>query len=162
MTSFSLAQASPSASRHAEAQVGIGYVIAYPDYGNNYLNGIAVYADLDFRNHLGTEFEYHHIGGGDNLAGETESSYELGVRYSRHYGKFQPYGKFMVGGGVFDHHLAGKDGQYKLYAFGGGTDFRILRSVNLRMEFEQQEWFRFQPHGLSPNFVTIGFAYHFQ
>jgi hypothetical protein len=160
--SSSQGQASATASRLAEAQVGGGYTVAHSDYARSYFNGYSVYGDLDFRDHLGVEATFHHIGDGDGYTGETENSYEVGARYSRHFRRFQPYGKFMFGRGVFNYKLYDLHGDYNLYAYGGGVDIRVLPSINVRAEFEQQNWFNFPPNGLTPDFATVGVAYHFK
>lgn len=44
---------------------------------------------------------------------------------------------------------------------GGGVDIHVHKHVNVRAEYEYQKWFGFPPHGLTPQMVTIGAAYHF-
>ena len=50
---------------------------------------------------------------------------------------------------------------YNLFAVGGGLDYRILRHVNARADFEYQRWMGFPPNGLAPSLLTFGAAYHF-
>ncbi len=162
-----LGQASPTATRLLEGQVGGTYLNGYADYTLSRFNGFGAYADADFRHGLGVEAEYHYITDADPNYLLYERSYEVGVRYSRHYKRFQPYGKLMVGRGTFNF-LKDND-TYNLYAFGFGTDIRVWRSVNVRVEDEFQKWLAGSgagaaviPNGLSPNLPTFGVAYHFR
>ena len=50
---------------------------------------------------------------------------------------------------------------YNMIAIGGGTDYSLTRSINLRGDFEYQKWFSFPPNGLSPTVFSFGGAYHF-
>jgi opacity protein-like surface antigen len=156
------AQARPTASRLAEAQVGGSYVNAQSDYGGRF-NGFGLYADLDFRRGFGAEAAFHYISSG-NSNGIYERTYEIGGRYSRHYRRFQPYGKFMVGRGVFNFPGNQANLAYNLYAFGGGTDYRVLPNINVRVEYEAQKWLSgpLLDNGLSPGLLSVGAAYHFK
>jgi opacity protein-like surface antigen len=162
-TCIAHAQARPTASRLAEAQVGGTYVNGQSDYARSRFNGFGIYADLDFRMGLGAEAAFHYISDGDPK-GIYERTYEIGARYSRHYGRFQPYAKFLVGRGVFNFYGDQANLAYNLYAMGGGTDYRVLKNVNVRVEYEAQKWMSgpLLDNGLSPNLVSVGAAYHFK
>jgi hypothetical protein len=41
------------------------------------------------------------------------------------------------------------------------VDYRLTRSVNLRVEYEFQKWFGFPPNDLTPQVLGIGAAYRF-
>ncbi len=166
-TYTAIGQAKATATRFAEGQVGGSYLNGYADYTVSRFNGLGAYADLDFRHGIGIEAEYHYITDMDSNYLIYERSYEIGARYSRHYKRFQPYGKIMVGRGTFDYL---KDNNpYNLYAFGFGTDIRVYKSINVRVEDEFQKWLAGSgpgaaviPNGLSPNIPTVGVAYHFR
>ena len=160
-----LAQAAPTATRRGDLQIGAGYADAAPDYGNRF-TGYSIYADYDFLSHVGVEAGFHFVkNGGSNPDFDDiyEKSYEVGARYFRTYGRISPYAKIMIGRGVFnypayDHaNLA-----YNLYAPGFGVDVRIRPYLNVRGDFEYQQWPNFPPNGLSPAVVTVGAAYHFR
>jgi hypothetical protein len=51
---------------------------------------------------------------------------------------------------------------YNLYIFGGGTDFALTPTLNLRADYEFQNWTGFPIATLHPSLVTIGMAYHFR
>ena len=50
---------------------------------------------------------------------------------------------------------------YNLGAAGVGVDYRLRRSINLRADYEFQNWLGFPPHGLTPTVLDFGVAYHF-
>ena len=49
-----------------------------------------------------------------------------------------------------------------MYAPGVGIDIRIKSYLNVRCDFEYQQWPSFPPSGLSPAVLSIGAAYHFR
>jgi len=159
------AQASPTASRAADLKVGGGFTSASSDYGHRF-NGVAAYFDLDFTRHLGVEGEFHFIKdrSGNDLY---EKTYEIGARYFRTYGRFVPYGKLMIGRGVFNFPAYVPGGlhpnlAYNMWAGGAGVDYKALPYLYVRGDFEYQDWGSFPPAGLTPALVTVGVAYHFR
>ena len=153
-------QASATARRRADLQVGVGYTQGKSDYSPNDYKGGAIYATLDLTNHLGAEFVVHQIYSADQNSAY-ERTYELGGRYFRDYGRFKPYVKAMYGRGVFNFPQNEANLAYNLFTGGGGTDIRILPYLNVRADYEYQRWLSFPPNGLTPQIVTIGVAYHF-
>ena len=163
-----LAQASPTASRAGDLQIGGGFSSAASDYGDRF-NGAMGYADFDFKEHYGVEAAFHFVRQG-NGAPLYEKTYEIGGRYVRHYGRFAPYAKLLVGRGVFNfpacpppanQSIACANLAYNMYALGAGTDVHVRPWLNVRGDFEYQSWPGFPPNGLSPMVVSIGAAYHF-
>lgn len=177
------AQATPTATRGADLQVGAGYTYANSDYVPNYIGGLAFYADYDLFGRFGLEANFHRVRNGENndplVPGNrfSEHTYEIGGRYHRHYynGRLAPYGKVLYGRGVINfpaHELLTPSGPqvyvdnfgYNLVSFGGGVDYSLRSRINLRADFEYQHWFandRELPTGLSPFLFTFGAAYHF-
>ena len=155
-----LGQATSTASREADLQIGAGFVYDQSDYNTTALKGLAFYTTLDLTNHLGGEFVIHQANSsaGDSLY---ERSYEIGPRYFRHYGRFSPYVKAMYGRGVFNFPNNVANLAYNEFAFGVGTDVRVLPFINVRLDYEYQDWLSFPPTGLKPQVYTIGIAYHF-
>ncbi len=160
-------QALPTASRRADLQVGVGFVYDKSNYNPTdllgdpiNLKGYAIYSTLDVRSHLGAEFVFHQAnsGTGDQVYHRT---YEIGPRYYRTYGRFEPYLKFMYGRGVFNFPYDGANLAYNLFSGGVGTDIRILPFINLRADYEYQDWLGFPAIALKPQLFTIGVAYHF-
>jgi hypothetical protein len=153
-------QAIPTASRAGDAQIGIGYSAAKPDYIPQTFQGIAAYADFDFRPHLGIEAEFHQA----NNIGSYQSfqrTYEIGGRYLRAYGPLVPYVKVLVGRGQFEYPYGEAEANYTMYAGGAGVDFKLGLYLRVRGEYEFQKWTSFPNGGLTPHIVTIGLAYHF-
>ncbi len=162
-------QASPTASRVADLQAGGNFNFASPDYTQKTFKGFGFYSTLDFRDHLGIEAEFHQVNDPTSSEGIYERTYEIGPRYVMHFGRFSPYAKVMVGRGVFNFPPApsnptgGAEANlaYNMWAGGFGTDYRLRRSINLRADYEFQQWGSFPPHGLTPRALSIGIAYHF-
>jgi Outer membrane protein beta-barrel domain len=155
-----LAQSEPTAKRLADLQVGGGFVIEKSDYLTSNLKGFAAYTTLDVTNHWGGEFVLHqaYSGTGDQSYHRT---YEWGPRYHRDYGRFAPYVKAMYARAVFNYPNGVANLAYNMIAFGAGTDFKLMHTVNLRADYEYQDWLSFPPNGLHPQLITIGAAYHF-
>lgn len=160
-------QALPTASRRADLQAGVGFVYDKSNYNATNLSGdpvnlkgYSIYTTLDVRSHLGAEFVFHqsNSGTGDQVYQRT---YEIGPRYFRTYGRFEPYAKFMYGRGVFNFPYGNANLAYNLFAGGAGTDVRILPFINLRADYEYQSWMGFPAVALKPQLFTLGVAYHF-
>ncbi len=154
-------QATTTASRRADLQLGAGFVIDKSDYEEpKACKGAAFYTTLDLTNHLGGEFVIHQASSqtGDNIY---ERTYEIGPRYFRTYGRFSPYVKAMYGRGVFNFPANVANLAYNIFAVGVGTDYRVLSYLNVRFDYEYQDWSSFPPTGLTPQLYTFGVAYHF-
>jgi opacity protein-like surface antigen len=154
------AQASPTASRLGDLQIGAGFSTANPDYSPSRFNGFAVYADFDFTQHLGVEAEFHYVKG-PSPDDFYEKTYEVGGRYHRTYGRIVPYAKGMVGRGVFNFQYGIANLAYNMFAGGIGVDYKLKPYLNLRADYEYQHWMGFPPDGLTPQVLTFGAAYHF-
>jgi hypothetical protein len=158
-------QATSTASRRADLQVGAGFVENNADYpyepgGPQDLKGFAFYATLDLSAHLGGELVFHQANSstGDQLYQRT---YEIGPRYFRTYGRFAPYVKAMYGRGVFNFPHGAANLAYNMFAGGAGVDVRVLPFINVRADYEYQDWMGFPATGLTPQVLTFGVAYHF-
>lgn len=167
-------QASATASRSGDAQLGAGYTSAASDYGTRF-SGFMAYGDFDFSSHFGVEANFHYVDA-PSPSVLYEKTYEIGARYFRTYGPFVPYGKVMVGRGVFNYppcpngpiNVACANLGYNMYALGIGTDIKVRRWLYVRGDFEYQEWPGFKgtingdSNGLTPELFSIGAAYHFR
>ena len=156
------AQGGPTASRVGDLQLGIGLTAGTSNYNFQTadLVGGAGYISFDFRPHLGVEADFHQT---NPSADSTvyERTYEIGPRYNFAYGPIVPYVKAMYGRGVYNFHDSVANIGYNIYTFGGGMDFRVTRSLNLRADYEYQTWPNFPLATLHPSLVTFGIAYHF-
>jgi opacity protein-like surface antigen len=162
-------QALPTATRSGSLQVGGTFDLANTDYRPNKFKGYGFYATFDFKYHFGIEGEFHQVNDPNAAEGIYERTYEIGPRYVLHYKRFEPYVKAMYGRGVFNYPSVGNSTTgrlganiaFNLVAIGGGVDYRLMRSVNLRAEYEYQDWLQFPPNGLTPMMLNFGAAYHF-
>ncbi|CAN5590363.1 hypothetical protein BH10ACI4_BH10ACI4_37950 [soil metagenome] len=175
-------QATATATKQADLQVGVTFSFANPDYAQDLYNlaqptngqdrwhGSGVYADLDLRYHLGIEFDFHQLSGPDKVL--YERTYQIGGRYSHPiHDRFVPYGKVLVGRGVFNFAAvdatAGQSTQIanlacNIQTIGGGLDVRVLPGLNVRaFDYEYQHWNNFPPNKLNPQVISIGIAYRF-
>ena len=119
-----------------------------------------MYATLDFSPHLGAEFMFHQVKT-QFADGIYERTYEIGPRYVRHYGRFDPFVKVSYGRGVFNFPDDVANLAYNMFTGTAGVDVHVQRHVNVRAEFEVQRWLSFPPHGLQPTLFTLGAAYRF-
>ena len=159
VTCTAFAQANSTISRVGDLQLGGGYTSANSDYLSNRIKGYTFYGDFDFFHNLGIEVDFHDVS--DSPTKIYERTYEVGVRYVRHYGRFGPYGKVLVGRAQFNYANDSALLAYNMYALGGGLDYAVLPKVNVRADYEYQSWSGFKPNGLTPQLLTIGVAYHF-
>jgi opacity protein-like surface antigen len=160
------AQATAAATRGGVAQVGVAYTTSNEDeYVGKYLQGMTLYGTFDLNNHLGLEADAHLVSLIKSYYGFTEQSYDVGIRYVRHYGRFSPYAKGLVGLGHSyapnPNQIVGGNtpGTYMLFGLGGGVDYGISDKINARADFEYQRWPNFPPHGLTPPLFSVGIAY---
>jgi opacity protein-like surface antigen len=162
-------QAAPTASRVGDLQIGVMFNLADTDYRPEKFKGYGFYSTYDFRYHLGIEGEFHQINDPDATEGIYERTYEIGPRYVLHYGRFAPYAKVMYGRGVFNYPPVFGDPKlgpianlaYNIFAIGGGVDYHVLPGLNVRAEYEYQQWLSFPPNGLTPKIFSVGAAYRF-
>lgn len=174
--SCSHAQERATAVRKADLQVGGGFSYAWPNFdysfSRNNFRGWTIYADYDFLPHWGIEFDVHQVNGpGSDKS--YERTYELGGRYKRRYGRFNPYLKGMYGRGVYNFPPIGGNFAgnlaYNLFTAGAGVDYNLLNHVNVRADYEVQKWLGFPGNtaafgpnfGMTPQLLTVGAAYRF-
>jgi opacity protein-like surface antigen len=159
------AQAMPTAVAKGLFQVGGGYSLATPDYGQKNIEGFTGFADFDFRPHWGVEAEYHYI----SVITPTdlgENSFLVGPRYVYTRGRFSVYGKALIGIGDLviqetQDNPEGGAGTYFAYGLGGGLDIRVTKHIVVRaIDAEYQHWSL--DNGLTPMAFTVGAAYRFR
>lgn len=167
LSRFAGAQATTAASRAGDLQAGGGFVLGSSDYNSaelggtgESLRGFDLYSTFDFKPHFGVEANFRQT---KPTYGEDvyERTYEIGGRYVYPFRHFEPYAKALYGRGVFNYPNGIANLAYNLYSVGGGLDYRLTRSLNVRADFEHQHWFGFPLQPLQPNVFTIGVAYHF-
>lgn len=129
-------------------------------YGQQKLLGFAGIVDLDTTRRFGAEAEgrwlmFHNP---DQLQTRT---YMAGPRYHFSMGKFQFYGKGLVGFGQFTFPYDYAHGNYLVIAPGGGVDYRWKRKITFRLaDVEYQMWPQFTYGSMSSFGVSAGVRYH--
>jgi len=129
-------------------------------YGQQQLLGIAGVVDLDTRRNLGLEAEGRWLMF-NNPNQMQITTYMGGPRYHRSLGKFQIYGKGLVGIGQFTFPYNYAQGNYLVIAPGGGVDYRWKRKLTIRVaDFEYQIWPQFTYGSMTSAGVSAGILYH--
>jgi hypothetical protein len=154
------AQATSTASRAGDVQIGAGFSTAKPDYGPQSFQGFTAYVDFTRRSHFGFEAEFHQVSS-TNSDQSFQRTYEVGVRYFRAYGPVMPYLKAMIGRGDFNYPFGQTDLAYNLYAGAIGADYQLGPHLRLRADYELQNWYNFPNEALTPQIVSVAVAYHF-
>lgn len=156
-------QATPTAYKVGDIQVGAGYVRSNPDYSPSNFNGFGLYGDIDLFRHFGAEVEFHRVAASNAGITISEKTYEFGARYRYPIRRFSPYAKILGGLGSFSFPPSlTQNGTYGMYAGGGGVDVEITRKINVRGDYEYQRWGGFPPRGLQPSVAMVGVAYRFR
>ncbi len=152
----------PTASRLGDLQIGGGVSLGYSNYNftDMRLIGGTFYTSFDVKKHWGGEFDFHQTNPTVDTS-EYERTYEFGPRYHLNLAGLHPYGKAMFGRAVFNFHNGIANIAYNEYVFGGGADIRLKPSLNLRLDYEYQNWIGFPLADLHPSVATVGVAYHF-
>jgi opacity protein-like surface antigen len=162
-SSLAHGQAKYTATRAGDLQLGAGYTNGTSDYVANRIGGYSGYATFDFKEHFGAEFDFHQVN--DPNSAVYERSYEWGGRYLRHYhnDRYRPYVRVMYGRGVFNFPGNAANLAYNMIDFAGGMDIAVHSRINVRAEFEYQDWLSGPgiTNGLTPTLINVGVAYHF-
>jgi hypothetical protein len=136
---------------------GSGYEV---EYGQQKLLGLAGYADLDTTRRFGVEGEARFLMFHNPDQLETRT-YMGGPRYHLSMGKFQFYGKGLVGFGQFTFPYDLAHGNYLVIAPGGGVDYRWKRRITFRLaDIEYQIWPQFTYGSMNSYGVSAGVSYH--
>lgn len=128
----------------------------YLDYGEQKLFGPSLFVDADTFRHFGVEGEarwltFHQTN--DKHA----TTYLIGPRYSRHYGKFEPYVKVLLGVGRFNFPYNLGTDNCLVVAPGAGVDFQLSRRISWRAaDFEYQIWPQFHYGQMSSPGLSTG------
>ena len=157
-----LGQGLPTATRAGDLQIGGGFTFARSGYNFTpiHLIGESFYTTFDMRHHWGGEFDFHNVKATEDST-IYERTYEIGPRVFLNRGALAPYAKVMYGRGVYNFPRGLANIAYNIYTFGGGADLAVKRSLNVRLDYEYQNWAGFPLGTLHPSVVTLGVAYHF-
>ncbi len=129
----------------------------YLQYGQTRLLGVTAFSDVDIWRHYGVEAEarFLEFNQPKNIHAET---YLAGPRARLNLGKFQVYGKGLIGLGVFHYpYTYGTDNDF-VAGGGGGVDYHISPRVHIRLaDFEYQYWPEFHYGPMSSFGISAGF-----
>jgi len=180
-------QSAPSGrTRKIPIAIGAGFSGYNPDYGHGHILGGTLWIDYypnklpSYLRGFGVELEARDLnyGRSPDLPGNLrEDTAQGGLIYAwPRYRNFRPYGKFSEGYGNAD---AESDAGLRyhnsrtIFSGGGGFEYRLVRSVWLRADYEYGVWPDFFKHPatpttpalpagrLNPQGFTLGAVYHF-
>jgi len=163
------AQVAPSATaRQLSLSAGGMGSLFQPDYaGNgtpqessNRLLGYGAFVDVKFTRwfQLEAEGRWLRLHEFEDIR---EDNYLLGPRVPiRRFGRFTPYGKFLVGYGKMNFEFNYAHGRFADLAYGGGMDMKLTNRLNLRaFDFEFQQWPNWINGTLHPYGGSVGISY---
>jgi opacity protein-like surface antigen len=181
-----LAQTAPAATQgNIPLSVGAGLSAINPDFDHGHLFGATLWIDytLPHMPHIlhgiGLEAEARDLNYGRTGTippGLREDIASGGVIYSwPHFRNFRPYAKVMVGYGNADEEntnvtpVAHWHDSRTFTSGGGGWDYRVHRSVWVRVDYEYESWPNINMHQgstkpsgrFNPQGFTVGAMYHF-
>jgi len=161
------AQAGSTASKLMDFSVFGGYTYLKPDYGPGHNNAVTFGADFTryFRFPIKPSLE----GRVSFQHGPTvnENTYLVGVRGEMPYGRFHPYGDFLIGVGDIHYNFVVNAGNPTAYrddnsvakVAGGGIDVDLLRGFQLKADYQYQFWYLGTNDTLTPSTMTLGVVY---
>jgi hypothetical protein len=154
------AQVTPSGDEGGFTLMAGGTASGYEvQYGQQKLLGVAAIVDADTRRRFGFEGEarwlmFH------QTDGINATTWSAGPRYHFTRGKFQFYGKGLIGVGDFTFPYNYAHGSYLVVSPGGGVDYRYTRHISFRLaDFEYQYWPQFTFGAMSSYGLSAGLRY---
>lgn len=127
-------------------------------YGQRDLGGAHVFVDLQPHWRFGVELEARYLWA-HTTEELSERNYLAGPRVLLRSGRWQPYAKFLVGGGhiVIPFHYA--RGDFLALVPGGGLDLAVNDYVNIRtIDVEYQIWREFPFGSMEPYGISAGLS----
>lgn len=155
------AQALPTAKGPgSNIEVGFGVSGFQNPYGQQNLLGPTVYASVNPHWRYGLVGEAHFLKyNSDNQTSLTTYMGGPKVQILRP-GRWEPYGKFVVGMGHIVLPYKYAEGNFLAYAPGGGLEISLGDYIKFRaVDFEYQKWQDFPYGKLSPYGITTGFTF---
>jgi hypothetical protein len=138
---------------------------SFPYQSSQRLSGAGAFVDFKLSGHVGIEGEAHFLDFG-GFQNSTESSYLGGPKvYFLKRGKFEPFGKLLVGVGTIHYPFQIGNASYFAWAPGAGAGYRLSDRWMLRAEYEYQMWpnspgYANEPkHELTPSGFNVGVAF---
>lgn len=144
--------------------VGVAYQNIDPDYGPSRASGVQIFANYDFARYVGVTAEINLQTAFSNVV-FLEHSYMFGARGEYRRGRYQAYGKALIGDATSSNNtsnpgLLNAPGSYPALGLGGGLDIRLEHHLTVRaIDYEDQHWFTYHPNSLTPHMLSFGIAY---
>lgn len=155
-------QAAPSATERQLTISAGGMVSGFqPDEGETDLAGVGTYIDFHFSHWVQVEAEGRWLRWNEYY-GEHQDNYLIGPRVPiKQFGKFNVYGKTLIGYGKMTFPFNYGYGTFTDLAFGGTLDYQVSRKITVRAaDFEYQYWPKWINNtSLTPYGVSAGIAY---
>jgi hypothetical protein len=129
--------------------VGAGGAFFNSNYGQRWVSGYSIYADVNRDHRYGAEFRAQSLRFNQEQ-GIRETSYLLGPRMSFPHGNWLPYARVLLGGGIFNAPYNYAEGSYFVVAPGGGVDYVRGRFRYRIADIEYQAWPNFTFGELHP------------
>jgi opacity protein-like surface antigen len=148
--------------------IGAGLSDYSVDYGpGRRMLGASVWADYSLFHGLGVAVEGTSIFADkpSALTRMRQDTIKGGAIYRTrpHFG-IRPYAKALIGIGSIDFPSANPlytHDTYTMWAFGGGAEYKVWRTLYARGDYEYQFWDQYHgPNFLNPNGFTIGATYY--
>lgn len=125
-----------------------------------HLRGGGAYTSFDMRHHVGVELDFLRLGATDDTS--TQTSFEAAGRYILFRGFHTvPYLRAGFGHGWYGYPQNLATVGYNLYGLGGGLDYHLTHSFNVRAAYEYQSWLGVPLKNPQPQVVSVGLAYRF-
>lgn len=159
------AQALPTASRQP-IEAGVAFSFGSPAFQDTptYVEGFTVFGNLGLTGRLGAQVDLH-LDSYLTPIDIGENTFLIGPRFSvLREDRANVYVKGMGGLGRFAYqantYLNPHSDTYGVFAFGGGVEYRLSRSIDLRaIDLEFQTWPGFPSGSIHPVVASIGFAW---
>ncbi len=151
------AQVAPTASSGGFGlSAGVTGSGMYVQYGERKMVGITGFADFDTARHLGVEGEARFVQF-RQTADLHFTTYSIGARYRKNFGRFQPYVKGLIGEGYFNFPYNYATGHYMVVTAGGGLDYSLNHNLHIRAaDAEWQYWPGFTYGAMTTASVSAG------
>lgn len=152
-----VAQAVPTATGPGTTiVVGGGASLSYSPYGQRNLGGTHLFMDIQPHWRFGVEAEARYLSL-HNSEQVSEKDYLAGPRVLIRSGRYQPYGKFLIGDGHIDLPFHYAYGDFLTLVPGAGLDLEVNEYINIRaIDVEYQLWRGFPFGSMNPYEISAG------
>jgi hypothetical protein len=152
------AQALPTATGPGRyITVGVTGALFDSNYGQRWVSGYSIYADVNRTWRYGAEFRAQSLRYNQEQ-GIRETSYLVGPRVTFPHHRWLPYARVLLGAGIFNAPYNYATGSYFVVAPGGGVDYTIGRVKVRLIDLEYQAWPNFTFGELHPYGGSAGIS----